>query len=109
MTILSGDLDPVETIHFGQAYVRRDIGDLSGNDGCNDYATTYEANGADISIATPAGMTRAACPRDELADQSSRYFAALEAATTWTVTDTGVLELRDEDGSLQVSYLLADG
>ena len=84
-------------------------GDLSGNDGCNDYATTYEVNGADISIGTPTGMTRAACPRDELADQSSWYFAALEAATIWTVTDTGVLELRDVGGALQVSYLLADG
>jgi putative lipoprotein len=84
-------------------------GDLSGNDGCNEYFTTYELDGEAIVIATPVGMSRAACPGDELAEQSSWYLAALEAATTWAVTDTGVLELRDGDGSLQVSYLPADG
>jgi hypothetical protein len=50
-----------------------------------------------------------ACASDELSEQSAPYFAALVAATTWSVDPSGRLELRDDSGALQVSYTLAMG
>jgi heat shock protein HslJ len=79
-------------------------GDLAGFDGCNDYFTTYELDGDAISIDPMVGQTRMACPSDELAEQSAWYVAALANAATWSVDPSGRLELRDEEGSLQVSY-----
>jgi len=83
-------------------------GDLTGFDGCNDYATTYELDGEAISIDPMIGQTRMACPSDELAEQSAWYIGALTNAATWSVDPSGRLELRDEDGSLQVSYAPAE-
>ena len=45
-----------------------------------------------------------ACASDELSEQSAQYFAALVAATTWSVGPSGNLELRDASGALQVIY-----
>ena len=79
-------------------------GQLNGNDGCNQYGTTYEVDNISISIAPEIASTRAACPTDELTEQSQQYFAALAAATNWDQHPTGTLELRDDDGALQVSF-----
>jgi heat shock protein HslJ len=83
-------------------------GDLTGNDGCNDYFTTYEVDGEAIAISDAIGSTRMACASDELAEQSAQYFAALVAATAWSTNVTGALELRDDSGALQVSFLPAE-
>jgi len=83
-------------------------GDLTGNDGCNDYFTTYEVDGDAITISEMIGATMMACASDELNAQSQQYFAALVAASTWAVDADGSLELRDADGSLQVKYLPAE-
>ncbi len=45
-----------------------------------------------------------ACADEALAEQSRWYLSALLEASTWSVDAAGNLELRDEDGSLQVSY-----
>ena len=79
-------------------------GDLTGFDGCNDYFTTYEVDGDSITISEQIGQTRMACSSDELTEQSQWYYGALAAATTWGTNADGGLELRDDDGSLQVSY-----
>ncbi len=79
-------------------------GDLTGFDGCNDYFTTYEVEGDSITISGAIGSTMMACSSDELAEQSQWYLGALASAATWSVDAAGNLELRDADGSLQVSY-----
>jgi heat shock protein HslJ len=84
-------------------------GALRGFDGCNDYSTTYTLDGDAISISDAIVTTRMACASDELSEQSAQYFAALAAATTWSVDPSGMLELRDDSGALQVSYTLAMG
>ena len=83
-------------------------GDVTGFDGCNNYFTTYELDGDAISIDPMVGQTRMACPSDELAEQSAWYIGALTNAAVWSVDPSGNLELRDEDGSLQVSYAPAE-
>lgn len=83
-------------------------GDLTGFDGCNDYFTTYEVDGDAIVISEAIGSTRMACASDELAEQAQWYYGALASAATWSVDAAGKLELRDADGSLQVSYAPAE-
>lgn len=79
-------------------------GQMTGNDGCNDYFTSYVIEGDRITIAPEIGSTQMACASDALAEQSEWYHAALTAATTWSVDVKGALELRDDAGSLQVRY-----
>lgn len=83
-------------------------GDLSGNDGCNEYRASYELDGDAIAIG-PIASTRVACADEDANVQAQEYLAALALVTTWSITDTGNLELRDDAGSLQVKYLQADG
>lgn len=84
-------------------------GQLTGNDGCNDYFTTYETEGDSITVSPDRGSNRRACADEALAEQSQQYFAALTAATTWSVDPKGSLELRDDGGALQVRYMPAEG
>ena len=86
-----------------------DEGRLTGFDGCNDYFTDYTVEGDQITISDAIGSTRMACQSDALSEQSQQYYAALVAATTWSVSPTGMLELRDGEGALQVSYVAAMG
>jgi len=77
-------------------------GTLSGNGGCNNYSAQYEAGDESISIGVIAS-TRTLCPIQEESEQEQWYFTALENADTWRI-DGDRLELRDEDGALQVSF-----
>ena len=99
----------VETNEFTSSVtaVFDDDGTLSGNDGCNDYFTSYEVEGDSISIAPEIATTLMTCQPDELVDLSEQYFAALATATTWSIDASGSLELRDDSGALQVKYLPA--
>lgn len=85
-----------------------DSGELTGNDGCNEYFTSYEVDGSGIAISPEIASTRMACADEALAQQSTEYFAALTAATTWSVGVQGSLELRDDSGALQVGFTPAD-
>ena len=82
-------------------------GTLSGNDGCNDYSTSYEIDGDSIAIAPEIASTMMACEDAAIGELSQQYFAALGAASTWSVDASGSLELRDAGGALQVQYLTA--
>jgi heat shock protein HslJ len=78
-------------------------GMLSGVDGCNNYFTSYEVDGDAITIAPEIATTMMAC-EGPAAELSAQYFAALTAATTWSIDAAGNLELRDADGAKQVGY-----
>ena len=73
------------------------------------YATpaTYEIDGDQITIG-PAAATRKLCNEPEgLMDQEQQFFEALGRARTFSLTPEK-LELRDENGSLQVSFRVAE-
>jgi len=101
--VVTSDTTPLVTAIFDGE------GRLTGFDGCNDYFTDYTVEGDQISISDAIGSTRMACESDALSEQSQQYYAALLAATTWSVSPTGMLELRDGEGALQVSYIAAMG
>jgi heat shock protein HslJ len=96
--VVSSESTSAVTAEYGAA------GELSGNDGCNSYSTSYVVDGDDITIAPEIVTTRMACASDELTEQSQWYYGALAATTTWAVDVNGALELRDDGGALQVRY-----
>jgi heat shock protein HslJ len=71
-----------------------DDGQLSGNAGCNNYSGPYELDGESISIG-PLAVTKMACTSDELSKQEADYLAALDLATSFTVTGNRLDLLRD--------------
>jgi len=78
-------------------------GTATGSGGCNNFNATYEMTGDEISIG-PVAATRKACPEPEgIMDQEQQYFAALGRATQ-VILSPARLDLRDEEGSLQVSF-----
>ena len=80
-----------------------DDGTISGSGGCNTYSgpyTTSEPNGITIG---PLAATQMACTDDDVSAMEQEYFAALAAATTYTI-EGDRLTLRDADGATQVSY-----
>ncbi len=78
-----------------------DDGTLTGSAGCNSYNGSYEVLGDTMTIG-PIAATRMACD-PEVDEQESNYLAALEDVTQFTL-DRDRLELRDDEGALQVGY-----
>jgi heat shock protein HslJ len=77
-------------------------GTLTGNDGCNNYNSTYTTDGDKIGIG-PVATTRMACDQAVM-DQEQAYLIALSKAATYTLGKDS-LELRDADGALLVDYI----
>jgi heat shock protein HslJ len=78
-------------------------GRISGNAGCNQFSASYEIEGNQITIGR-AITTRKHCEEpDGIMEQEQQYLQALGRVRTYTMKPDG-LELRDENGSLQISY-----
>jgi len=76
---------------------------ISGSAGCNTFNATYRIEDNRI-IVGPVATTRRHCAEPEgIMQQEQEYLDALERVRTYTLTSDG-LELRDENGSLQVGY-----
>jgi heat shock protein HslJ len=81
-------------------------GSLAGSAGCNNYNTTYEVDGENITIG-PAATTRMMCGKPEgIMDQENQYLAALQSAATFRMQGDK-LELRTADGALAVAFARA--
>ncbi len=76
-------------------------GTISGNGGCNTFGGGYSYTETTIAIG-PLHSTMMFCD-DPAGSVEQQYLTALQAATVWSITN-GTLELRDDDGSLQVSF-----
>jgi heat shock protein HslJ len=77
-------------------------GRLNGVAGCNNYMTSFTAEGNNITI-QPAASTRKLCPGEGVMEQETAYLMALENATTYTIRGNQ-LELRGADGELIASF-----
>ncbi len=92
-------LDTEITLQFA------DDGSVAGNASCNQFSGGYTLgeDGADSIAIGPLAATQMACEEpDGVMDQESQFLTALEAASTWQFVGDR-LELRNEDGALQVS------
>jgi heat shock protein HslJ len=77
-------------------------GTVSGNAGCNQFNGPALVDGDSVKIG-PLASTRMACADEAASTQEAAYLAALQAATTYEVRNQ-TLELRDDDGALQVAF-----
>jgi heat shock protein HslJ len=75
---------------------------VSGNSGCNSFNGPVKINGSAIHVG-PLFSTLMACSSPELSAQEHSYLAALQAATTFTVTGTR-LELFRPGGLIAVTF-----
>jgi heat shock protein HslJ len=78
-------------------------GKVSGSAGCNNYSASYEISDSQITIG-PVMTTRRQCAESAgIMAQEQEFLQALAAATQYTLT-ADRLELRDDNGSLQVTF-----
>jgi heat shock protein HslJ len=84
-----------------------DDGSISGSTGCNLFrgAFTHDAPSGALTLEGVAS-TRKACPNPEAATQEQAFLEALRSATSVRL-DRDRLELRSDDGALQVSLRTA--
>src|SRR5512139_3970299 len=72
-------------------------GTLSGSGGCNNYTTTYELDGDQLTVASPIASTMMFCETGM--NQESAYLAALQTAGRIAFTAEGRLEIFYDVGS----------
>lgn len=78
-----------------------DAGELSGSTGCNEYSSSYEVDEDTLTLG-PLIVTERAC-EPPLMEQERLYLDALQRVASLSL-GAQVLELRDADGAVQVSY-----
>jgi heat shock protein HslJ len=78
-------------------------GSLTGSAGCNNYMSSYTAEGDAITIQQPAS-TRKLCPGEGVMEQENAYLSQLPLAATYRI-DGDRLELRSAEGALIASYV----
>ena len=78
-------------------------GKVSGSAGCNNYSASYELNGAQITIGRAITTRRQCADPEGVMARELEYLQALAAATQYRLT-ADRLELRDGNGSLQVTF-----
>jgi heat shock protein HslJ/chitodextrinase len=72
-------------------------GNLSGSGGCNNYSTTYQLSGDQLTVASPMAVTMMFCEKGM--DQEAAVLAGLERATRIAFTPEGRLEVFFDVGS----------
>ena len=77
-------------------------GTISGSGGCNNFNGPAIVDGTSVQIG-PLASTKMACADEAASAQEFAYLAALENATTFDLR-SGRLELRDDEGALQVAF-----
>ncbi len=81
-------------------------GTLSGFGGCNNYSTTYQVDGENITIG-PAAATMMFCESPEgVMEQEAQYLAALGTAVTYRI-DGPRMEMRDAEGAMVANFQAA--
>jgi heat shock protein HslJ len=80
-----------------------DEGRVAGSSGCNQYTARYTLEGEALEVGALAG-TRRACADADVTDQESAFLRAMERSTVARV-EADRLELRDDEGALQVSFV----
>ncbi len=98
LSLLNGDgllLLSIVTAEFDEE------GSLSGIAGCNGYSASYEVDGDQIAISTPA-ITSSTC-RERLMNQESAYLETLESIVSFQTRGT-TMEMRDSEGRAMLVY-----
>lgn len=105
--INNGEGGVVTSVSTSASTATFDGGRISGHAGCNRYMGTYRLEGDDIDIEV-AAVTEAFCDEPEgMMEQERQFLEALARSRTLSLTSEK-LELRDENGSLQAGFRVAE-
>jgi heat shock protein HslJ len=85
-----------------------DDGRVAGSAGCNRWTATFVVVGSTITIGAPAVTRRLCAGPAGIMEQEAAYIAALGRSTRLAI-DGDRLDLRDDDGALQVTFSAAGG
>ncbi len=81
---------------IADSYITLDFGadgQVSGNAGCNNYFTSYQVNGNNITIGEPAATSLYCAEPEGVMGQEAEFLVALEMAATFRITGN-TLEMR---------------
>ncbi len=81
-------------------------GSLNGLAGCNNYMTTYTAEGNSLTI-QPAASTRKACPGEGVMEQEAAFLMGLENVASYTIRGPE-LQLYDSEGATVAIFTAAN-
>ena len=84
------------TVFPVNAFFNPDDSMLSGLAGCNNYFTSYAADGNTLEVNTPIATTRMMCPEPQMALENA-YLAALEEVSSYEMT-FNTMELKNKEG-----------
>ncbi len=72
-------------------------GRVSGSSGCNNYSTSYEVNGDQLTFVEPVASTMMACP-EEIMEQEREYLGVLADTATYDIANEELI-LNDSSGN----------
>ena len=82
-------------------------GKLSGSSGCNNYSTTYEVSGDQMTITGPIASTMMMCPTPGVMEQEAEYLAALETVSSYAI-EAKQLTLFNDEGQAILTYVVQE-
>jgi heat shock protein HslJ len=105
MLVEGGELDvPLGTVEVSARFTD---GTVSGSSGCNSYRTTFDRDGASLTISPSIAATQKACGPDETAVEQA-YLQLLPTVRSYAVDDS-TLSLLDAEGDTVLSYRATSG
>jgi heat shock protein HslJ len=84
-----------------------EAGTLAGSSGCNNYSTTYEASGDQMTISGPIASTMMMCPTPGVMEQEAEYLAALETVSSYRI-EAKQLTLFNAQGQAILTYAVQE-
>jgi heat shock protein HslJ len=71
-------------------------GRISGTSGCNNYSTTYDINGSQLTISEPVASTMMACP-EPIMEQEQEYMSVLAEMASFEINNEELI-IKDSTG-----------
>lgn len=71
------------------------LGKIAGFNGCNNYFGTIKVNNRELTLTSPLGTTKMACPQVD----ESKFMNIIGRIKSFVVTDSNVLELVTDKGT----------
>jgi len=92
----------------GNAWLRiLPSGDINGNAGCNNFFASGSFGAGAFKLTSPIGATRKLCPENDVSDQETKLFSALERAAKYDFDiKTGTLWVMDETDETLLEFRL---
>lgn len=97
-------VDPIEGIAITAKFDQE--GRVSGTSGCNNYNTSYEVSGNQLTFSEPIASTMMACP-EPVMEQEREYLQALAETATFEISGEELI-FKDANGAELARFIAVD-